>query len=443
MKTVAIIGGGLTGLIAALRLSKKGYKVSIYEKGSELGGLAAGFQIHGNNLEKAYHHLFKTDTDIISLVEELGLTDKLKWYESSVSIYYDNNLYPFKSPFDLIKFSPLSFVNRIRAGLVVFFLQKYSNYKSLLKYSAYEWMLKYGGKQVMKVIWEPLLKGKFDNYYKDVSMAWLWARIHIRANSRSSKNPLSKEMLGYFEGGFNVLIKEIIKQLKKQDVEIFLNSDISSITSKSDKNSKPNIIIDKKNFQFNKIVATVPNHVFSKLIISNSNLKNYLSQLNKITYLGAVLIVFSSKQDLSKYYWHNINDLNSPFLVLINHTKLVGTKDYQNNNLYYLGSYVPHDHKYFSMEDKELYNLWFDQVKQIFPDFDVNKLIEKHIFKFKYAQHIVDRDYLTKIPSYQTPLKNVYLSNFSQIFPEDRGTNYAVREGNKIAELISNDLENE
>jgi protoporphyrinogen oxidase len=295
----------------------------------------------------------------------------------------------------------------------------------------------------MKVIWEPLLKGKFDNYYKDVSMAWLWARIHIRANSRSSKNPLSKEMLGYFKGGFNVLIKEIIKQLKKQDVEIFLNSDISSITSKSDKNSKPNIVIDKKNFQFSKIIATVPNHVFSKLIISNPNLKNYLSQLNKITYLGAVLIVFSSKQDLSKYYWHNINDLNSPFLVLINHTKLVGTKDYQNNNLYYLGSYVPHDHKYFSMEDKELYNLWFDQVRQIFPDFEVNKVVEKHIFKFKYAQHIVDRDYLTKIPSYQTPLKNVYLSNFSQIFPEDRGTNYAVREGNKIAELISNNIVNE
>jgi len=57
-------------------------------------------------------------------------------------------------------------------------------------------------------------------------------------------------------------------------------------------------------------------------------------------------------------------------------------------------------------------------------------------FRFKAAQHIVDTDYEKKIPGCRTPLPGVFLANFSQVFPEDRGTNFAVREGEKVAEMV-------
>ena len=72
----------------------------------------------------------------------------------------------------------------------------------------------------------------------------------------------------------------------------------------------------------------------------------------------------------------------------------------------------------------------------MFPEFDARSLRERHIFRFRAAQHIVDTRYEEKIPDYRTPLPGVFLSNFSQVFPEDRGTNFAVREGNRIAELL-------
>jgi len=209
-KTVAIIGAGYTGLVTAYRLAQSGKKVTVLEYSGMLGGLASGFTVEGAPLERAYHHLFKTDTDIIQMAAELGIGDALQWHDSSVSLYYDGVLYPFKGALDLVRFKPLSLINRIRAGLVVLYLQQTKNWKKFQHVSAYDWMLRAAGKQVTEVIWEPLLKGKFDKYYDKVSMAWLWARIHVRAQSREAGG----EKLGYFDGGFQVFTDALVSRLR-------------------------------------------------------------------------------------------------------------------------------------------------------------------------------------------------------------------------------------
>jgi protoporphyrinogen oxidase len=428
---IAIIGAGFTGLTAAYRLSEAGHKVTILERSSELGGLASGFVVEGENLEKAYHHIFKTDTDIINLVKELGLSDKLEWHESSMSVIYKDKVYTFGTPKSLLLFKPLSFINRIRAGVAVLYLQKTKNWKKFEKISAYSWMKKWSGEQVTKVLYEPILKGKFHDDFDKVSMAWMWARLHTRANSKDKGD--TKEKLGYFNGGFKIIVDELLRRLKKNGVEIKTNTQISDIRYQT---SKVEILaLDEKILEFDKVIATVPSSVFAKLT-EKSITKEYFKKLNSIKYLGAICMVFSSEQNIGNYYWNNINDANSPFVVFINHTKLIPKSRYNNKNIYYLGAYLPHEHRYFGMEQVEIEKEWFKYLKKIFPDFNETQIREKHLFKLRNAQHIVDLDYKNKIPDYETPLENVYLSNFSQIYPEDRGTNFAVREGNKISELI-------
>lgn len=392
-KKVAIIGGGVTGLVAGYELSKKGYNVTIFEKENFLGGLASGFKINETNLEKVYHHIFKTDKEIIGLIEELGLQKKLKWHESSIGLYYDEKMYPFVTPTDLLKFKPLDLIDKFRLGVVALYLQKTKNWKKFENVTAYEWMKKYCGANAFKVIWEPLLKGKFHDYYKQVSMAWLWARIHTRGNSKEKV-----ELLGYLDGGFEILIKKLEEKILENGGEIIKNK-----------------IIDAKKIlkDFDKVIDTTPN--------------------KKVDYLGAVNVVFSSRQNLSKYYWHNINDLKSPFLAFIQHTNLVGKKNYKNENIYYLGTYVPQNHKYFSIDDKKIYSEFFKYLEKIFPEFDLKQITSKFIFKFKNAQHIVGKNY--KVESCKVK-GNLYRANFSQIYPEDRGMNFAVREGKGIIENI-------
>lgn len=399
-KKIAVVGGGIGGLVAAYRLLQKGHSVEIFERSESLGGLLVGFKIEGTNLEKAYHHIFKTDTEIIALIKELGLEEKLKWHESKTALYYNGTIYPFAGAIDLLKFKPLNLIDKLRLGLVKIYLEKENNWQKFENVLAYEWMKKWCGERAYKVVWEPLLKGKFSDKYKEISMAWMWARIHTRANSSEK----GKEYLGYMEGGWQQVIDDLEKRIEKLGGKINLNTEFSL----------PKSLFDKRDFD--KIISSAP--------------------LETVEYLGAVTMVFSSKQSLSPYYWHNINDLKSPFLAFIQHTNLMGTESYGGKNVYYLGTYLPQNHKYFTCKDSLIEKDFFDYLKKIFPKFDKKEIIEKHIFKFKYAQHLVKKNYQSSIINFQSQKEKIIHLNFAQIYPEDRGINYAVREGERVGKRI-------
>lgn len=417
-------------MVAAYRLLKTGHKVTVLEAGETLGGLAAGFKIDGASLEMAYHHIFKTDKDIINLADELQIREKLVWNESSIGLYYNGKLYPFVTPMDLLRFKPLGTLDKLRLGMVGIYLQKDKDHEKYINVPACQWMEKMCGRKAYRIIWEPLLKGKFHDYYRQVSMAWLWARIHTRGNSKEKGD--TKEYLGYFDGGFQVVIDKLAEQIKKMGGTIRLNTRVGSINNEDE---SVEVKTDKV-IRFDKLICTVPSYVFAGMIDTSAGM-NYLNKLNSIDYLGAVVSVFTSKQNLSEYYWHNINDPESPFLAFIQHTNLIGRKKYGGEEVYYMGTYVPNNHKYFEIDNKKIEQEFLGYLKRMFPKFDKNKITNQLVFKLKNAQHVVGCDYPKNIPSYRTPINNVFLSNFSQIFPEDRGINFAVREGNKIAKIVS------
>ena len=283
------------------------------------------------------------------------------------------------------------------------------------------------GHSAMETIWTPLLRGKFDRHFDKVSMAWLWARIHIRANSRSGGGG---EKLGYFRGGFNVITSALENELKQRGVNIQINARVEKISSER------TAAINGETVPFDFCIFTGPSPAFARLLPAQESLNDYAAKLHSIEYLGAACLVFTSDQNLGDFYWVNVNEPDAPFLVFLNHTRLVDKKFFGGKNVYYIGAYLPPDGKLFSLPDDELAKLWFGYLPKMFPDFDAARVAERHIFRFRAAQHIVDTDYEAKIPAYQTPLPGVFLANFSQIFPEDRGTNFAVREGEKIAALI-------
>ncbi|WP_037313354.1 NAD(P)/FAD-dependent oxidoreductase [Ruegeria halocynthiae] len=436
---VCIIGGGFTGLTAAYRLSKKGVDVTICEASDRLGGLAAGFKLADHSVEQAYHFLYKTDEFILSLVDELDLSDRLTYHKSSVSTYYDGTLYPMESPLDLIRFKPLSFINRIRAGVSVLWLQHEKDWRKLSCTTALEWLRKYAGRQVTDVIWEPLLRGKFDRYYDKVTMSWLWGRLLQRVESRDKQ--AGGEVLGYFDGGFRVIVDALEKPLREANTDIRLKTPVTGITHDPE-TDEVIITTDAGEERFDRVLATVPSHILARMIAPYEERDpEYFERLKSIDYLDAAVQVFATPQKFTKYYWHNINSENAPFVVFLSLTNLVGSDRFDGLNIYYIGDYVPPDHEYMSMAPEDLKERWYGEIKKIFPEFDRQAVVDDGLFRLRNAQHIVDIGFEeNKLVPHQTPCPGVLMCNFSQIYPMDRGTNYAVRDGDRMAEQLLDSL---
>lgn len=436
---IAIIGGGLTGLTAAYRLVQQGVDVTIFEASDRLGGLAAGCELAGHNVEQAYHFLYKTDEYILALVDELGLRDRLTYHKSSVSTYYGDKLYPMETPVDLIRFTPIGFFDRIRAGVTVLYLQKVKNWRRLSTITALDWLRKYAGRQVTDVIWEPLLRGKFDRYYDKVTMSWLWGRVLQRVDSRDAK--LGGEALGYFDGGFRIIIDALEAPVRAADTDIRFNVPISKLHHDA---ATGEVVVTSAagEERFDRVLATVPSNVLTKLLPDYHEVDpGYFAKIRSIDYLDAAVLVFATPQKFTKYYWHNVNTPNSPFVVFLSLTNLVGAERFGGQNIYYIGDYVPPEHPYMSMPGEELKKRWYDELKKMFPEFDPAQVTDDVLSRMRNAQHIVDIGFEeNKLVPHETPCPGVLMCNFSQIYPMDRGTNYAIRDGNRMAERLMEGL---
>ena len=429
IRNIAIIGAGFTGLTAGYELSKKGFKVTIIEKSNEIGGLASAFTVNGTKLERFYHHWFTNDIEIVSLIKELNLLRFLKSKETKTSLFFANNFFKLSNPFDLLKFSPLSFFNRLRLGLLTLKARNIKNWQLLENKSASEWLKENGGEEVYKIIWQPLLKGKFGSFEDKVSAVWFWNKIKLRGSSR---NRNGKEELLYLEGSFLRLAEELKKRIIKNGGKILLSSEVNSILPK---NGGWQILLNSKLISADLAILTTPLPITANFI-KNWAKKSYLSKLRKIQYLDNICLILILNKSLSDTYWLNVNDPNYPFVGLIEHTNFENSKKYKGKHIVYLSKYLEKDHELNKMNKKELLNFSMPFLKKMFPEFNETWIEKSYLWKAKYSQPVVEKNYSKLIPDYKTPYDNLYICTMAQIYPEDRGTNYAVREGRKIASQI-------
>lgn len=414
---IAIIGAGFTGLTAAWRLSQKGHQVTVFEKEKTTGGLGAGFketdwQWH---LENFYHHVFTSDTAFQKIVAELNLSDKLFFEKPKTSIFYQGKIARFDSSFSLLTFPHLNFIEKIRAGLVTLYLKLLNEWQPLEKVTAYAWLKKYYGYNTFKILWQPLIASKFAKQAKKISMAWFWARI----KKRSAK-------LGYMEGGFQVLTDKLLEKIKEKGGRVRLGCEI--------------VCFDDLN-KFNRIIFTVPASTLLKMAPKLP--KEYQKKLGKLKMIGAITLILVLKEKFLKdgTYWLNINEQGFPFVAVVEHTNFVDKKYYGDSRILYVGGYYPQNHQYFKMSKENLLQEFLPFLKKINPHFNFIRQAGGLNFKLAkslFAQPAIPINYSQTIPPHQTPLSRVYLANIQQVYPWDRGINYAIEEGEKIAHEVEN-----
>jgi protoporphyrinogen oxidase len=416
---IAVIGAGFTGLAVAYELSKKGHKVTVFEKEMAPGGLAIGFSNPGWRwkLEKHYHHFFESDWEIRNLAKEVG--HKIIFRRPITSIFIDGKVQQLDSALNLLKFESLSIIDRIKVGMVLFYLKVTPFWKPLEGVTAQRFLIGLMGKKAWQVLWQPLFVKKFGRYADKIPASWFWARIKKRSAS-----------LGYPDGGFQALAESIQKATELSGGEFKFGVGVDEISSKGGGIS---LKISGKNKDFDRVVCTLPTPLFLKITRGLPN--GYKSRLKPLNGLGAVNLVLALKKRFlpGREYWLNINQKGFPFLAVVEHTNLISSKNYAGEHIIYVGNYLESTHEYFGYDSGRLIEEFFPYLKKINPKFNKSLIIKSFAFKAPFAQPVVPLNYSKILPSITTPISGLFLANIQQVYPWDRGTNYAVELGKKVA----------
>jgi protoporphyrinogen oxidase len=425
-----VIGAGFTGLAAAYELTRLGSRVTVIEQDFDVGGLAGAFEVNGERLEKFYHHWFVNDSEITQLVTELDGEHNLLYRPTRTGMYFAHNLFKLSGPLDVLRFTPLKLVDRARLGIMVLRARALKNWKELESLTAEEWLSRIGGEAVYRTVWEPLLRGKFGAYANDISAVWFWNKLKLRGGSR---NHQGKEVLVYYRGGFGALARQLSFAVAAAGGEI--RTGVRAMGLTTDANRLTGVQTSQGWLEADAVIATPALPIIAELLRTHVP-SDYVRELCRIKYLANLCVVLELDRSLSETYWLNVNDPSFPFVGVIEHTNFESPSTYGGRHIVYLSRYLHEDDSLYSMDDDQVLQYALPHLIRMFPQLNRNWIRESHVWRGRYAQPIVVRGYSELIPTNTTPLNGFYIATMAQVYPEDRGTNYAVREGRAIARLI-------
>ena len=423
---VAIVGAGVGGLAAAYDLVRAGAQVTIFEAADHVGGLASGFRDESWDwsLERYYHHWFASDKEMLGLIDELGLSDLVLFPRPITAVYHDDRFYALDSALAVLRFPAVSMIERLRLGMAVAYLKYIARWQPLEAVPASDWLERWVGSRAYRILWEPLLVGKFGPYYKDVNMAWFWARVKART-----------PRLGTFEGGFQAFNDLFAERLGQLGVTIRLSTPVENIETRPV--GDIDLTVAGERLSFDQCLVTSSPGQLAHLVPSLPD--NYLDQLLKLRSMGAVVLILALKQQLSErgIYWHNLpKSAGFPFLSLVEHTNYVDREHFGGDHIIYIGDYLEPDHEYFSLSKTELLERFLPSLIRFNPSFSADWVRESWMFRTAYAQPVPPIHHSKAIPDLRTPVKGLWFASMSQVYPWDRGTNFAVAIGRQAARAM-------
>ncbi len=311
----------------------------------------------------------------------------------------------------MLRFAPLALYDRVRLAAALSILKLVKDGTVFERMLAAPWLRIVAGREAYRVVFEPLFRAKFGRYAESISLAWFWACIHDFTSE-----------IGYLEGGFSQVYERLAERVEAAGGTIHYDTAIASIGSSPGTGDVAIRFGGSATWTtFDRALVTLPSAAFAALSPAASNWNRNASP--RPDALGARCIVLALERRLSKHYRINALDPTFPYTVVVEQTNLVSPENYGGRHLVYLGNYGE------SFEDSALterLDSIAESLRAINPAFSREWILDAWEFRASGAQPVVTTSYRDTLPPFATAIPGAFLANLEQVYPHDRGQNYAI-----------------
>lgn len=421
---IAIVGAGFTGMVCALRLLKAGYRVTLLEAQSDTGGLTASYDFGHFRWDKFYHCILTSDLDLLTLLDELGLTHLVRWTNTKVGLFSHGQLHTMTGVLDLLHFPHLSLVNKLRLAVVTAYITRLKDGNTLEQQPLESWTRRLFGDKLFTEVWEPLFRCKLGEMRHKASAAFLWGTVRRLASTRQP-GPGKAETLGYVAGGYAVVFKRLLEEVIRLDGRIQTSSNVLSICAAADNAGGVKIESKHGSQLFDGALATLPNKLLQGALQTPDTA--YLERLGEVQYLGLVCLVLVLRRPLSDFYVTNITE-ECPFTGIIEMTNLIDPEEETAGySLVYLPRYTAPLDPLLQTSPEELWSLFRPALLRLHPCFSDADIVNRFTFRQQSVQPVPSLNYSRIRPSSLTPIPNVFLANTAQIVNNTLNNNVMTR----------------
>lgn len=409
-RTVAVIGGGILGMRSAELLAERGFRPTILERSSSVGGLASPLQIGPYRWDRFYHVVLLSDLRLRRLLDRLGLSDQVRWGTTRTGFFTEGRLHSMSNAIEFLRFPPLSLVGKIRLASTILYASRLRDWQRLEEVPVTEWLTRLSGRRVFEQIWLPLLKSKLGDNYQLASAAFIWTTIQRMYAARRSG--LKTEMFGYVDGGYESVLTRYAEHLKAMGVSIECGAGVAEVRSSND--GAMVCLEDGSPRSFDAAVLTVPAPVITAICPQLRTTER--ERLEGIVYQGIVCASLLLRRPLANFYVTNITDDWVPFTGVIEMTALVDPNAFCGHSLVYLPRYLAQEDPFWQCSDSDVRREFVTALDRMYPSFRPEDVLACEISRARYVLALPTLRYSQRwLPPVVTSLPNVFILNSSQI----------------------------
>ena len=406
--SVGIIGGGLLGLTAALRLAQDGVRTEVFERAGELGGLVGSFELEGARVDRFYHVVLPSDDRVRGLAGELGLGGRFRFRPARVGFYDAGRLLSMTSPLEFARFPLLRPAERLRLAAFVARCGLERDHAALDETPLLEWLERQCGRGVVERLWRPLLDSKFDGRYDDLPATYIWARTRRMGTTRDRSG---REVMGWLDGGYQTLVDAIAARLRALGGHVHVRTPVDRVVV--ERGRVAGIVVAGRLRPFDQVLCTLPPRQARPLL--GPALGPAVGD-DHCRYLGVACLVLRLRRSLSPFYHLNITDRRVPLTTVVETTHVVDPGRV-GGHLVYLAKYVQPDHPLLDVPAAEAERALLGHARAMFPALADADVLAARVQRARVTEPVHLLGGARRLPG-MFPAPGLALASTANVYPE-------------------------